>query len=315
MPVDNSSITFEFPAEIGQLSNEITDHSSLYKYSIENRELFWSTLARNRLEWISDFNEITSGDFKDPEARIKWFIDGKINVAVNCVDRHYLKNPSKIALIWEKDEPGCQEYVTYEQLYKLMNQIANTFRAYNVKKGDRVAIYLPCCTMAVATMLACARIGAIHSVIFAGFSADSLASRMNDSLCTVVVTSNQGVRAGKVIELKKTVDTAVAKCPTIEHVFVMQRTDAPMNLGAKDINLNEEIAKQETECAPEVMDSEDPLFMLYTSGSTGKPKGLIHTQAGYLLYAAMTQKLVFDYNENDVFGCLADVGWITGHSY
>lgn len=309
------SLTYEFPAEIREVTDQATDHQSLYKYSVENREVFWSTLARGRLQWFSDFDQITTGDFNDPEAHIKWFINGKINVSVNCVDRHYLKNPNKVALIWEKDEPGTEEYVTYEELYKQMNQIANVLKAYNVKKGDRVAIYLPCCTIAVATMLACARIGAIHSVVFAGFSSESLVSRINDSECCVVFTANQGVRAGKKIELKKTVDAAVVKCPSVRHVFVMERTDAPMNLGPKDLHLGEEMAKQETECAPEILDSEDPLFMLYTSGSTGKPKGLVHTQAGYLLYAAMTQKLVFGYDSNDVFGCLADVGWITGHTY
>lgn len=315
MTVDSSNLTFEFPAEIGQLSDKITDYESLYKYSVENRELFWGTLAKNRLEWFTEFDQITSGDFNDPECKIQWFLNGKLNVSVNCVDRHYLKNPNKIALIWEKDTPGTEEYVTYEQLYKLMNQIANTLRAYGVKKGDRVAIYMPCCTMSVATMLACARIGAIHSVVFAGFSAESMISRINDSKCSVVVTANQGLRAGKYIELKKTIDQAVAKCPSVQHVFVMQRTEAPMNLGDKDINLSEKIKEFDTECTPETMDSEDPLFMLYTSGSTGKPKGLIHTQAGYLLYSAVTHKLVFGYEQNDVFGCLADVGWITGHTY
>lgn len=315
MPVDSSNLTFEFPAEIGQLSDKITDYESLYKYSIESSDTFWSTLAKNRLEWFSEFDEVTTGSFNDPEANLKWFLNGKLNVSVNCVDRHYRKHPKKVALIWEKDEPGCEEYVTYEELYKLMNQIANTLKSYNVAKGDRVALYLPCCTVAVATMLACARIGAIHSVVFAGFSAESLASRINDSQCKVIVTANQGVRAGKIIELKNTVDTAVAKCPSIEHIFIMQRTDAPISLGPKDINLTEESSKADTECDPEVMDSEDPLFMLYTSGSTGKPKGLLHTQAGYLLYAYLTTKFVFGYHPSDVFGCLADVGWITGHTY
>lgn len=315
MTIDNSNLTFEFPAEILQLSDKVTDYESLYKYSIEHRELFWSTLAKSRLQWFEEFDEITSGSFGDSDLDLKWFINGKINVSVNCVDRHYLKNPNKVALIYEKDQPGCEEHVTYEQLYKLMNQIANTLRSYNVKKGDRVAIYLPNCPTAVATMLACARIGAIHSVVFAGFSAESLASRINDAQCSVIFTSNQGVRAGKVIELKKTVDAAIKNCPSIQHVFVMKRTDAPMNLGEKDIDLKEIMMKSDTECTPEILDSEDPLFMLYTSGSTGKPKGLLHTQAGYLLYASLTQKMVFNYESNDVFGCLADVGWITGHTY
>ncbi|XP_032626437.1 acetyl-coenzyme A synthetase 2-like, mitochondrial isoform X2 [Chelonoidis abingdonii] len=194
-------------------------------------------------------------------------------------------------------------------------RLANTLKKYGVQKGDRVAIYMPVTPMAVAAMLACARIGAIHTVVFAGFSAESLAGRIIDSGCKAVITYNQGVRGGRAVELKKTVDEAVKNCPSIKHVFVAQRTDSTVHMGNRDIPLEEEMAKEAPVCAPESMDSEDMLFMLYTSGSTGKPKGIVHTQAGYLLYAAVTHKHVFDYQQGDVFGCVADIGWITGHSY
>ncbi|KAG8548320.1 hypothetical protein GDO81_025760, partial [Engystomops pustulosus] len=201
------------------------------------------------------------------------------------------------------------------ELLETTCRIANTLKKYGVKKGDRVAIYMPVSPMAVASMLACARIGAVHTVVFAGFSAESLAGRINDASCNAVITVNQGLRGGRVVELKKTVDEAVKNCPTIKHVFVAQRTDNKVHMGNLDIPLEEEMAKAEPVCPPETMDSEDMLFMLYTSGSTGKPKGIVHTQAGYLLYASLTHKYVFDYKQGDVFGCVADIGWITGHSY
>nr|XP_042708679.1 acetyl-coenzyme A synthetase 2-like, mitochondrial isoform X4 [Chrysemys picta bellii] len=207
-------------------------------------------------------------------------------------------------------------YPTFNrELLDMTCRLANTLKKYGVQKGDRVAIYMPVTPLAVAAMLACARIGAIHTVVFAGFSAESLAGRIIDSGCKAVITYNQGVRGGRVVELKKTVDEAVKNCPSVKHVFVAQRTDSTVHMGNRDIPLEEEMAKEAPVCAPESMDSEDMLFMLYTSGSTGKPKGIVHTQAGYLLYAAVTHKHVFDYQQGDVFGCVADIGWITGHSY
>ncbi len=196
-----------------------------------------------------------------------------------------------------------------------MNRIANMLKAHGIKRGDRVAIYMPTCPTTVAAMLACTRIGAIHSIVFAGFSDQALASRINDSQCKAILTCNQAVRAGKFIPLKKIVDSALESCPSVKNVFVFQRTDTEVKLGPKDILADSIIDQFATECTPEIMDSEDALFMLYTSGSTGKPKGLIHTQAGYLLHVALSQQLVFNYSPGDVFGCLADVGWITGHSY
>ncbi|XP_032626436.1 acetyl-coenzyme A synthetase 2-like, mitochondrial isoform X1 [Chelonoidis abingdonii] len=236
-------------------------------------------------------------------------------VCLNCLDQHVHQSPDRVALIWEKDEPGTEVKITYRELLDMTCRLANTLKKYGVQKGDRVAIYMPVTPMAVAAMLACARIGAIHTVVFAGFSAESLAGRIIDSGCKAVITYNQGVRGGRAVELKKTVDEAVKNCPSIKHVFVAQRTDSTVHMGNRDIPLEEEMAKEAPVCAPESMDSEDMLFMLYTSGSTGKPKGIVHTQAGYLLYAAVTHKHVFDYQQGDVFGCVADIGWITGHSY
>ncbi|NXD27236.1 ACS2L synthetase, partial [Spelaeornis formosus] len=234
---------------------------------------------------------------------------------VNCLDQHVEKSPNRVALIWERDEPGTAVHVTYRELLDLTCRLANTLKKYGIQKGDRVAIYMSVSPLSVAAMLACARIGAVHTVVFAGFSAESLAGRIIDSGCKAVITYNQGVRGGRTIELKATVDEAVKNCPSIRYVFVAQRTDNKVQMGDRDIPLEEEMTKADSICTPESMDSEDMLFMLYTSGSTGKPKGIVHTQAGYLLYAALTHKYVFDYQQGDVFGCVADIGWITGHSY
>ncbi|XP_056669783.1 acetyl-coenzyme A synthetase 2-like, mitochondrial isoform X2 [Monodelphis domestica] len=234
---------------------------------------------------------------------------------VNCLDRHVQKFPDRVALIWEKDEPGTEVKITYRELLETTCRLANTLKKHGVRRGDRVAIYMPASPLAVAAMLACARIGAVHTVVFAGFSAESLAGRINDAKCKVLITYNQGVRGGRIVELKKIVDEAVKNCPTVKHVLVAHRTDKKIHMGNLDVPLEEEMAKENPVCAPEIMDSEDMLFMLYTSGSTGKPKGLVHTQAGYLLFAAVTHKHVFDCQQGDVFGCVADIGWITGHSY
>ncbi|XP_053239525.1 acetyl-coenzyme A synthetase 2-like, mitochondrial isoform X1 [Podarcis raffonei] len=274
---------------------------------------FWGALAREALLWDAAHHTDCEWDFA--QGRVRWFLGGRLNVAVNCLDRYAQHSPERVALIWEKDEPGTEEKVTYRELLDMTCRLANTLKKNGIKKGDRVAIYMPVSPMAVAAMLACARIGAVHTVVFAGFSADSLAGRINDSECKAVITSNQGVRGGRVIELKKTVDEAVKNCPSVKCVFVTQRTTNKIHMGSRDILLEEEMAKEVPVCSPEIMDSEDMLFMLYTSGSTGKPKGIVHTQAGYLLYAALTHKHVFDYKQDDIFGCMADIGWITGHSY
>lgn len=245
----------------------------------------------------------------------RWFPDGQLNVSVNCVDRHARLHPDRVALLWEQDEPGQTQKVTYRELQELVCRLANVLRESGVGRGDRVAIYLPVSPLAVAAMLACARIGAVHSVVFAGFSADALASRIQDAGAETVITADQSVRGGKTIHLKKVVDAAVAKCPSVRHVFVGTRTGAEVHMGAKDVHLDQAMRAASPECAPAVQDAEDLLFLLYTSGSTGSPKGVAHSSAGYLLYAAVTHKHVFDYQDGDVFGCVADIGWITGHSY
>ncbi|KAM6365643.1 acetyl-coenzyme A synthetase 2-like, mitochondrial isoform 3-T3 [Alca torda] len=274
---------------------------------------FWAEVARAALRWDSPFHTACRAGPATGDTR--WFLGGRLNVSVNCLDRHVEKSPNRVALIWERDEPGTAVYVTYRELLDLTCRLANTLKKYGIQKGDKVAIYMSVSPLSVAAMLACARIGAVHTVVFAGFSAESLAGRITDSGCKAVITYNQGVRGGRIVELKTTVDEAVKNCPSIKHVFVAQRTDNKVQMGDRDIPLEEEMAKASSVCAPESMDSEDMLFMLYTSGSTGKPKGIVHTQAGYLLYAAVTHKYVFDYQQGDVFGCVADIGWITGHSY
>ncbi|KAG5831604.1 hypothetical protein ANANG_G00305460 [Anguilla anguilla] len=246
---------------------------------------------------------------------ISWFPGGQLNVSVNCLDVHVAKHPDRVALVWERDEPGTEIKVTYREFYESTCRLANTLKRHGIHRGDRVAIYMPVSPLAVAAMLACARIGAVHTVVFAGFSAEALAGRIKDAQCKAVVTCNQGVRGGRLIELKATVDAAVKTCPSVQCVFVAQRTSNRVPMTERDIPLEEEMAKEAVDCPPEVMDSEDMLFMLYTSGSTGKPKGIVHTQAGYLLYAALTHQYVFDYQPGDVFGCVADIGWVTGHSY
>ncbi|XP_004874833.1 acetyl-coenzyme A synthetase 2-like, mitochondrial isoform X2 [Heterocephalus glaber] len=268
---------------------------------------FWGSLARDSLVWDTPYHTVCDCDFGS--GRIGWFLGGRLNVSVNCLDQHVRKAPESVALIWERDEPGTEVKITYRELLETTCRLANTLKRYGVQRGDRVAIYMPVSPVAVAAMLACARIGAVHTVVFAGFSAESLARRINDARCKVVITFNQGLRGGRVVELKKIVDEAVKNCPTVQHVLVAHRTENKVPMGELDVPLEQEMAQEAPVCIPESMGSEDMLFMLYTSGSTGTPKGLVHTQAGYLLYAALTHK------PGDVFGCVADIGWITGHSY
>ncbi|OWF53758.1 Acetyl-coenzyme A synthetase 2-like, mitochondrial [Mizuhopecten yessoensis] len=303
--------TTPFPEFQGD--SRFKSHADLHNASLQNPDHFWGTLAKSRLQWFQTFNQVKDCDIN--KGHIRWFMDGKLNASVNCVDRYAEKNGDAIALIWEKDEPGTEEYVSYRQLSQMVNKMANMLKSFGVCRGDRVAIYLPTSPVAVAVMMACARIGAIHSVVFAGFSAEALAGRIIDADAETVITSDEGVRGGKIIPLKQTVDAAVANCPCVKRVFVYQRTGNPVPMGKLDISLDKEMASQSDVCEPEKMGSEDLLFMLYTSGSTGKPKGIAHSTAGYLLYAGITQRHVFDYREGERFGCVADIGWITGHTY
>lgn len=288
-------------------------HQELYNFSLDHSETFWGKLARSRLTWSKDFTSVTDSSFKTH--KFEWFHGGELNASVNCIDRHLKDRGDEPALIWEVDEPGKEVVYSYRKLSQKVGQIGNMLKNSGVKAGDRVTIYLSNSPYAIATMLACARIGAIHNVVFAGFSADALASRINNAQSETVITANTILRGGRLIPAKKTVDEAVSRCPCVKRVFVQYRTDTEVPMGKLDINMDKAMAAESPDCAVVDRQSEDTLFMLYTSGSTGAPKGLIHSTAGYLLYANVTFKHAFDYKVGERFGCVADIGWITGHSY
>jgi len=287
---------------------------SMYEASTIDPLNFWSQQATEFLTWEKKWDKVLEHDFIS--AQVKWFLGGRLNVCYNCVDRHLESRADKTAIIWEGNEAGdCKSY-SYKDVYEEVCKIANVLKKLNISKGDRVALYMPMVPELAFSMLACARIGAVHSVIFGGFSAESVRDRIEDSQCKIVITSNEGLRGDKTIPLKETIDEALVNVSCIEHVLVQKRTDAKTNMiENRDLWLHEETASVDAECACESMDSEDPLFILYTSGSTGSPKGVLHTQAGYLLHTAITHKYIFDYHEEDIYFCAADIGWITGHSY
>jgi len=293
------------------------DYQRLYQESVRDPVGFWNRMGR-RLEWLQPYTKVKDTSFEAHDFRIRWYYDGKLNVAANCLDRHLARRGEKTAILWEGDDPRLTERVTYRQLYERVCQCANALKSLGVRKGDRVTIYLPMIPEAAVAMLACARIGAVHSVVFGGFSADSLAGRIADCGSSVVITADEGLRGGRRIALKANVDNALATPATacVKHVLVVRRTglQVPM-LAGRDQWFEPLTAKQARECPAEALDAEDPLFILYTSGSTGKPKGVLHTSGGYLVHASMTHELVFDVREDDVFWCTADVGWVTGHSY
>jgi acetyl-CoA synthetase len=294
--------------------SSIEQYKKLHKESISNNSEFWGKQARELLHWEHDFQLVSDCDFS--EGLVSWFLGGKLNACENCVDRHVKDKGDQVAIIWEKDEPGKEERITYRELQRKVSRLANVLRHNGIQKRDRVAIYMPMIPEAVYAMLACARIGAVHSVIFAGFSAESLRDRINDAKCKALITADEAVRGRKIIPLKRMADEAVMACPTIEHVFIAKRTNVKIPFyPPRDIWLDEAMEGERPYCPIEHMDSEDTLFLLYTSGSTGKPKGVSHTTAGYLLYAAMTHKYVFDYKDGEIYACVADIGWITGHSY
>ncbi|XP_043930565.1 acetyl-coenzyme A synthetase 2-like, mitochondrial isoform X2 [Protopterus annectens] len=312
-PVSSWVASAYMPEATGFPVEQRQNPRGLYELSVGQPEQFWGSLGRERLMWTSPFQGVLEGSLREGNSR--WFRGGHLNASVNCIDRHVHVAPDKIALIWEKDEPGNEVRVTYRDLLEMTCRLGNTLRHQGVKPGDRVTIYMPPCPLAVAAMLSCARIGAVHSVVFAGFSSEALADRIRDAESEIVITANQGIRGGKIVELKKTVDHAVKTCPSVKRVLVANRTENRVPMSDIDLFLEEEMAKESMTCDPVNMESEDMLFLLYTSGSTGRPKGLVHTLAGYLLYAAVTHRYVFDYHDGDVFGCVADIGWITGHSY
>ena len=297
-----------------QANIEIKTYNSMYLESIENSDIFWSEQAKEFLNWQKSWNQVSSYDFSTGQA--SWFSEGKLNASVNCIDRHLPTKANQAAIIWEGDNPEDSEIISYRKLSDHVNKLSNALRSRNVKKGDRVCIYMPMIPEVLYAMLACARIGAIHSVVFGGFSPEALKDRIIDSDCHVVVTADEGVRGGKRIPLKANADIAMSQCPLVHTCFVISHTKGKVDwVDKRDVWYHEAIKKETTYCLPETMDAEDPLFILYTSGSTGKPKGVLHTTAGYLLQAAMTHKYVFDYKDNDIYWCTADVGWVTGHSY
>ena len=293
---------------------EFEAYAKLYRESIDSPDEFWERMAREHLTWAHDFREVMDCNFAD--GLIGWFLGGKLNVCENCVDRHVKTKGDQIAILWEGDEPGQHRAITYRELQRDVCRMANVLRHQGLRKGDRVAIYMPMIPEAAYAMLACARLGIVHSVVFAGFSAESLRDRILDAQCRAVITADEGVRGGKIIPLKRTVDEAVMACPTVKTVFVVRRTGNKVPFYPQRDRWLDELMKDERPYCPiEHMDSEDTLFLLYTSGSTGKPKGIAHTTAGYLLGVTMTFKYVFDHRPNDVFACMADIGWVTGHSY
>lgn len=289
-------------------------YEALYQRSIADPTGFWGEQAAKFLTWDRPWDQVFEQDMRN--GRVSWFAGGKLNISVNCIDRHLPARAQQTAIIWEGDDPSQQAHITYQALHDAVCQLANALRSRGVRKGDRVCIYMPMIPEAAYAMLACMRIGAIHSVVFGGFSPNSLRDRILDSDCRCLITADQGLRGGKTVPLKENAEVALAECPNVHTVITVQRTGAAVSWNpARDVWYHDLTNSQSTHCEPESMDAEDPSFILYTSGSTGKPKGVQHGTAGYLLQAAMTHRYVFDYQEGDIYWCTADVGWVTGHSY
>ena len=289
-------------------------YQALYRESIDSPDTFWPRMAESFLSWSKPWTTLSDSNLAQGQAA--WFVGAELNASYNCIDRHLPERSDQTAIIWEGDDPNQNAHISYAELHTKVCQLANLLRARGVSKGDRVCLYLPMIPEAAYAMLACARIGAIHSVVFGGFSPQALKDRILDSDCQTVITANEGIRGGKGVPLKSNVDLALTDCPNVHSVITVRHTDASVNMiDGRDLWYNDEAPKQSKVAEPEPMSSEDPLFILYTSGSTGKPKGVLHTTAGYLLHSAMTHRYVFDYHDGDIYWCTADVGWITGHSY
>ncbi|MCY4033661.1 MAG: AMP-binding protein, partial [Hyphomicrobiales bacterium] len=290
-------------------------YEALYRESIDDPDGFWRREGKC-IDWIKPYEKVCNASYAPGAVDIRWYEDGILNACVNCVDRHLDTRGDQVAIIWEGDDPGNDRKITYRELYEDVCRMANALKNMGVKRGDRVVLYMPMIPEAGYAMLACARIGAIHSVVFGGFSPNALAGRILDCGATAVITADEGIRGGKTIPLKENTDAALEQCPDVNGVLVVRRTGGSINMKAKrDIWYHEAIQGIEAHCDPEPMNAEDPLFILYTSGSTGKPKGVLHTTGGYMVYSTLTYKYVFDYHDGEIYWCTADVGWVTGHSY
>jgi len=290
-------------------------YEEMYKRSITDPEGFWGEQAK-RIDWIKPFTKVKDIDFSAPNVHIKWFHDGTLNASYNCLDRHLAKRGGQTAILWEADDPTKSEAITYKDLHERVCRLGNALKAQGIKKGDVVTIYLPMIPEAAVAMLACARIGAIHSVVFGGFSPDSLAGRIQDGKSVALITSDEGLRGGRPVPLKANADKALANCPTVKTVIVVKHTGGNVAMtSGRDFWYHEVCGEASADCPPAEMGAEDPLFILYTSGSTGKPKGVLHTTGGYMVYTSITHQYVFDYKDGDIYWCTADVGWVTGHSY
>ena len=307
---------FPVPNDIAKSAHVDNDgYLEMYKRSVEDAEGFWAEHGK-RIEWTKPYTQVKDVTYGSGNVEIKWFYDGELNVAHNCIDRHLEKRANQVAIIWEGDDPGEDTKITYRELHQYVCKFANVLKTQGVKKGDRVTIYMPMIPEAAYAMLACARIGAVHSVVFGGFSPDALAGRVEDCDSSVVITADEGLRGGRAVPLKANTDAAAELCGNIQTVIVVKRTGGDINwVDGRDIWYHEAMAETSADCPAEAMSAEDPLFILYTSGSTGKPKGVLHTSGGYLVYASMTHQYVFDYHDGDIYWCTADVGWVTGHSY
>ncbi|MDD1509598.1 acetate--CoA ligase [Pseudomonas sp. CNPSo 3701] len=311
------SLPHRYPVSDAARQRTLLDDAAyqrLYRQSVDDPQTFWGEQAKVFLDWFKPWDEVCSGSLSKGD--IRWFSGGQLNISHNCIDRHLAKRGDQVALIWEGDDPKDSASITYKQLHEQVCRLANVLKKRGVKKGDRVCIYMPMVPEAAYAMLACTRIGAVHSVVFGGFSPDALRDRILDADCRTVITADEAVRGGKLIPLKSNVDKALASCPNVSTVLVVKRTGNAVGWDERrDLWYGEAVQQVGADYPAEPMDAEDPLFILYTSGSTGKPKGVLHTTAGYLLQAAMTHKYVFDYHDGDIYWCTADVGWVTGHSY
>tara|TARA_Y100001954_G_scaffold178670_1_gene190051 strand:+ start:4594 stop:6537 length:1944 start_codon:yes stop_codon:yes gene_type:complete len=298
-----------------QANIDANGYQAAYAQSLSDNEAFWAEHGK-RIDWIQPYTKVSDVSYNKPDVHIRWYEDGTLNASANCLDRHLATRGDQTAILWEGDDPADAKHITYAELHEEVCRFANALKARGVKKGDRVTIYMPMVPEAAVAMLACARIGAIHSVVFGGFSPDALAGRIQDCASTVVITADEGIRGGRPIPLKANTDKALASCPDCTTCFVVRRTGADIAWqDGRDVWYHEAVAAADADCPPEEMSAEDPMFILYTSGSTGKPKGVLHTTGGYMVYASMTHHYVFDYQDGDVYWCTADVGWVTGHSY